>query len=470
MRRYLLATALAACALSGTALAADGALDPTFVTDAEFPGYGFYVNPNGAPNFSLDIIGAVAARNDGKIWAVGKMKSPGAYRLSLYRVGANGYPDTDFGSLGLRTVVGPCTDFTVADAALDSQQRLVVVADGCADFTVYRFLPNGDLDLSLAGTGVLSVPFNLGGDNNDFSQEVAIAANDDIIVAGTVSTASVSQLGIARYTAAGEPAPGFGTAGKMQVAFEWSVPQIRGISGLHLTDDGRIVVPGAISQTSQGDSDKKQFVVRLLGNGSLDPSFGNVSAGISKVALKGSLGVTLSPSVTASLMERNGSVIQVGSIVSNQVNSSSDIFLLRWRPDGQPDTSIGAFGVRQYALDFAGPNPSDPSQNAEGAGAIVRQPNGDYLISASSFVGEDSAVAFVRLKRNFNVDTGFGNGGKIRHLLQISTNGSHGSYVGSLLLHAGRIIGAGSATTGFNGRVQTMMGLQHDTVFADTFE
>lgn len=470
MRRFLLATALAACAASGTALAVDGELDPSFGTDAEFPGYGFYANPNGAVNFSLDIIGAVAQRNDGKIWAVGKMKSPGAYRLSLYRVGANGYPDTDFGDLGLRTVVGPCTDFTIADAKLDSQQRLVVVANGCADFTVYRFLPNGDLDVSLAGSGVLSVPFNLGGANNDFSQKLVIGANDDIIVAGTVNSASTTQLGVVRYTAAGEPAPGFGAAGKVQIAFEWSVPEIRGISGLHLTGDGRIVIPGAISQSSQAVSDKKQFVVRLLGNGSLDPSFGNVSAGISKVALKGSLGVSQSPWVSGSLLESNGSVIQVGAIVSNQANSASDIFLLRWRPDGQPDTSIGAFGVRQYALDFAGPNPADPAYNWESADSILRQPNGDYIISASSNIGPDSAVALLRLKRNFNIDPRFGNGGKIQHLVQVAVQGDHGLYAGKLLLQAGRLIGAGSVTTGINGRVQTMMGVQHDTVFADTFD
>lgn len=470
MRRYLLATALAACALSGAALAADGELDPTFGTDAEFPGYGFYVNPNGSVNFSLDIIGAVARRNDGKIWAVGKMKAPGAYRLSLYRVGANGYPDTDFGDLGLRTVVGPCADFTIADAALDSQQRLVVVANGCADFTVYRFLPNGDLDVSLGGSGVLSVPFNLGGNNEDFSQKVAIAANDDIIVAGPVNSASTIQLGIMRYTAAGAPAPGFGTAGKVQIPFEWSVSDVRGVSGLHLTSDGRIVVPGIITQTSQAVSDKKQFVVRLLANGNLDPSFGNVSAGISKVALKASLGVSQSPWVNGSMMEPNGSVIQVGTIVSNQPNSAGDIFLLRWRPDGQPDTSIGAFGVRQYALDFAGPNPADPANNWESADSILRQPNGDYIISASSNVGPDSAVALLRLKRNFTIDTRFGNGGKIQHLLQVAVQGDHGSYASKLLLQNGRLIGAGSATTGINGRVQMMMGLQHDTVFADTFD
>ncbi len=176
MRQFLLAAALIGATLAGTAGAADGALDDTFGTDAEFPGYGFYVNPNGTPNFSLDYVGAIVKRPDGKIWVVGRMKAPGAYRLSLTRTDANGYPDMEFGDSGLRTVVAPCPDFNVSDATLDAQGRLVVAVNDCADFTVYRFLPNGDLDLTLAGSGVLSVPFNQGGGDEDRSQRYLVAA------------------------------------------------------------------------------------------------------------------------------------------------------------------------------------------------------------------------------------------------------------------------------------------------------
>lgn len=472
MRQFLLAAALACAAFSGAATAADGAVDPGFGTDGEFPGYGFYANPNGTPNFSLDTVGGVLERPDGKIWLAGRMRAPGAYRLSLYRVGASGYPDVDFGELGLRSVIGPCADFNVSSAVLDAQGRVVLAINGCPDFIIYRFLPNGDLDSSLAGSGVLTVPFNQGGDNEDFSQHVAVAANGDLIVAGTVTTAGTTNLGIVRYTDTGQPVQNFGTAGKVLLPFEWSVPEIRGVNGLHLMADGRIVVAGAISQSSQAVSDKKQFVVRLLANGGMDPSFGNVSAGLSKINLKSPLGLSESPWSYASLLESDGTLIQVGKIQSNQVSSDGDIFLLRWRADGQLDTSIGANGVRQYALDFAGPNPAEPRYNWESANAIVRQANGNYLIMASSNSnqGEYAATALLRLKRNFSVDTSFGNGGKIQHLVKISTTGQHGQNGDSILLQRGRIVISGTAFTGTNGRVQMMLGLQHDEIFANTFE
>jgi len=470
MRQFLLAAALIGATLAGTAGAADGALDDTFGTDAEFPGYGFYVNPNGTPNFSLDYVGAIVKRPDGKIWVVGRMKAPGAYRLSLTRTDANGYPDMEFGDSGLRTVVAPCPDFNVSDATLDAQGRLVVAVNDCADFTVYRFLPNGDLDLTLAGSGVLSVPFNQGGGDEDRSQKVATTPNGNILIAGTVTTATTRNLGIAHYTAAGQPVAGFGTAGKLTVPMEWSVPEIPGVTGLYRMADGRIVITGQLSETSQAVSDKKQFVVRLLTNGAMDPSYGNVSAGLSKINLKSPLGLTESPRAYASMIESNGAVIQVGSLKSNQVSSSGDIFLLRWRPDGQLDTSIGANGVRQYPLDFAGPNPADPDDNYESADTIARQANGQYVITASSRLGEYAATALLRLKRNFAVDTSFGNGGKIQHTLEVSTTGQHGQNGGSLLLQPGRIVVGGVVYTGTNGRAQMMMGLTHDEIFADTFD
>lgn len=471
MRPLILAVALAAAPLYGSAIAADGMLDPSFVTDAEYPGYGFYVNPNGTPDQTLDSVGAIVKRPDGKIWVVGRMKAPGAYRLSLYLTQPDGYPDVNFGDLGLRTVVSPCTDLlSVADATLDAQGRLLVAINSCPDFTVYRFLPNGDLDISLAGSGKLTVPFDQGGSNKDLTNHVMSMPNGDIVIAGRVATATSGILGIARYTEAGLPVPGFGNAGKVQVSFEWQVAEVPGVNGLHMTSDGRIVVTGSISETSQGVSDKQQFVVRLLSNGAMDPSYGNVSAGISKINLRIPLGVAQSPRTNASIMENDGSVIQVGEVLSNNANSAGDIFLLRWRPDGLPDTTIGPSGTRQYALDFAGANPSDPSLNWESANNIVRQDNGQYVIVASSRIGDFPATAAMRLKSNFNLDTSFGNGGKIQHLVELDVNGQHGQVGSALLLAPGRIVFGGAVNTGFNGRMQMMMGMQHDEIFANTFD
>ncbi len=468
MRLRFLASALALLGAAGPALAADGALDPAFLTDAEFPGFGFYVNPNGSPTFSLDWVGSILEAGDGKIWVVGRMRAPVNYRVSLYRVRADGYPDTDFGDLGLRTVVGPCTGFNVVDAVLDSQQRIVAAIDGCGDFLVYRFLPNGDLDTGLAGSGVLSIPFDLGGTNDDTAFEIAVAANDDIVIAGSVAAAGTRRLGIARYTSAGAPAPGFGVAGKVNIAFEWSVSDVIGLTGLHVMDDGRIVADGQISETTQAVSDDKQFVVRLLANGAVDPAFGNSAPGISKINLKSPLGLTESPTAYGSTIERGGAVIQVGRLQSNNPNSSGDMFLLRWRADGQPDLGVGPSGTRQYALDINGPNPSDPGLNSDSASNIVRQSDGKWLIVGNGFTAQGHyAATILRLKRNFDIDPTFGSAGRVQHLAPIATDGDHGLGVRTLLQRPGRLIVGGVSFTGINGRIQTMVGMQNDLLFAD---
>lgn len=466
---FVLALAMGGIFGFGQANAADGDLDPSFLTDAELPGYGFYVNPNWTPHNTLDSLGAVVERPDKKLWAVGRMRAQGAYRLSLYLVEPDGSADVGFGDLGLRTVVGPCADFQVASATLDAQNRLLVAVDRCPDFTVYRFLSNGDLDASFAAGGKLTVAFDAGGSNEDVSQGVVSAANGDIIIAGAVSTANSSSLGVARFTDAGQPVASFGVGGKKQISFEWRVPSIRGMNGLHLMADGRIVIAGAMSETSQAVSDKKQFVVRLLSDGTMDPSFGNSAAGLSKINLKTPLAVIQSPQTSASLMERDGSIIQVGSIVSNNVNSSTDIFLLRWRADGQLDTSIGPSGTRQYALDFAGPNPVEPGYNSDWANNILRQDNGDYVIVADTDVGTIPGTAVMRLKSNFSLDKSFGTDGKIQHLVQIIASGE-GLFGEAMVLQKGRILIGGVVVTGTNGRMQMIMGLQHDEIFADTFD
>lgn len=59
---------------------------------------------------------------------------------------------------------------------------------------------------------------------------------------------------------------------------------------------------------------------------------------------------------------------------------------------------------------------------------------------------------------------------KIQHVLQISNNGQHGQVGGPMLLQVGRIAIGGAVYTGTNGRMQIMMGLQHDGIFANTFD
>ena len=471
MRTLILTILLGFMAYGAVAAAADGELDPTFLTDVGFPGYGFYANPNAPATNAKDTIGAIVERPDHKIWAIGKMSTAGTDRLSLFLVQTDGVADVTFGVLGLRTVIQPCAGFEVADAKVDSKNRLLVAINGCVDFMVYRFLPNGDLDASFATGGVLSVAFNKGGDNEDQTRKLIIAPNGDVIIAGTVETATSRSLGVARYTQAGQAAAEFGVAGKVVIAFEWEVWDHRGVNGLHQMADGRILITGVILENPQGQVQKQQYVVRLLANGALDPSYGNSSAGISKVNHKLALGVNASPDTMASLMTNDGSIVQIGAINSTNVNSGTDIFLMRWQSDGQLDTSIGLNGTRQYALDYSGPNPPHPLFNYDSGRNIVQQDNGDYVILALS-KDEDFVLTttMMRLKRNFDVDTSFGIGGKKRYDVQIGNGPSQGQSGSALMLQTGRILFGGSVYTPPSGNIQMMMSVEHDEIFAHTFD
>ena len=163
-------------------------------------------------------------------------------------------------------------------------------------------------------------------------------------------------------------------------------------------------------------------------------------------------------------------VIQVGSLLSNDPVSGSNLFLLRWRADGQPDTGIGAHGVREYALDFAGDNPPESYSNADSANAIVRQGDGKYVVLGGSYIGTSYATTVLRLRRDFGIDPTFGDGGALQHLVEIATTGDHGLIAGTALVQPGRILAAGVAFTGINGRIQTVFSMENDLLFADGFE
>ena len=466
MRSTLLLAALSvAMACADPAHAADGDLDPTFTTDAEFPGYAFYPNPYG----SLYSYGeALRVAPGGQLYLIGAMfDSPNTQRISIQRADANGYPDYDFGNAGLRTYQRPCANAFVSDAAIDAQGRIWVSFSGCDDFTIYRFTAAGDLDTNLLGTGVLNIAFDLGDDNVDQSRRLALTPDGGIVVAGSAAALPVRHLAVVRYTADGLPFPGFGVDGKVSLP---NTQLFTHYDGLHLMDDGRIVVTGKYAPNPVLTT---QAVVRLQANGAVDAGFGNHAPGISKANMAVLTDHPDQPVVSAgSLLERDGSVLQVGSASYGGPNASRDYILMKWRPDGQLDTSIGAFGLRRYGLDFAGANPDDPSHNSDRAQHIVRQSDGKYLILGQSYSSDGrQGISLIRLTRELELDPTFGDAGKLRYLSAIAANGINCMATVDLQLAPGRILAAADVCYGADGELmQTVVGMTNDLLFADSFD
>jgi len=460
---YTLFASLAFVMFSFTpAHAADGDLDSGFGTDAEFPGYGFYTNPYGA---GLDEQAYVMrAAPNGALYVFGTLEdTPNTRRLSIMRTLLNGYPDYSFGDAGMRTYQPPCPNGFPSDVAIDAQGRMWVSFYTCDDFTVYRFTANGDLDTSLLGNGVLHIPFNLGDDNKDIAARIALTTDGDLIVAGLVAALPARRLGVARYTTEGQPKAGFGVDGKVDLVAD---QLINTIGGLHVMRDGRIVITGRYAPNLLSAT---QTVIRLQPGGAVDAGFGNFAPGVSHADVGNLLGDAFKRLLSeGSLLETDGSVLQVGAGPFGGAHSSYDFAVLKWRPDGTLDTSVGAAGLRSYSLDFAGPNPADDDDNFDRAYGIVRQGDGKYVILGQSYSSDGrGGISLVRLTRTLELDPGFGDGGKLRYLSQVAIGGADCTLPVNPLLQGGRIVAGVNACIGNGLFTQAAVGLQNDLLFAD---
>jgi uncharacterized delta-60 repeat protein len=440
--------------------AADGDVDVAFGTDAEFPGYGFYLNP--MVQGELDTAVAIAAAPDGKLWYFGNFDDgQNGNRAAIWRLEADGWFDYDFGDAGLRTLVPPCPNGWLSHATLDAQGRPLLAFSNCGDFEVYRLTPDGDPDTSLLGSGRLTIAFDMGGSNNDRPMRIAGTLSGGIVVAGSVANADTGDLGIAHFTSEGGAAPGFGNAGRVTLPFAWSVTRV---GGVHPMADGRIVAAG---DTQQNPFAMTQFAVRVQPNGAPDLGFGNSAPGISEANIRTLSGFDGGASFTRnSLLEPTGSIIQAGTYYDvDDAAAGSEMFLLRWREDGELDTTLGPYGYRVFGLDLGG-----AGENNDGLDAIARQGDGKYVLAGYSHNADNRAeLTLVRLRRDFSLDPQFGDGGMLHHLVPIAQNGFPWMSAEQILLRPGRIITSLLVGTG-PGNLMSLRGSQNDQLFADMFD
>lgn len=466
MKTFLLRilSAAGAClgALASTAAAADGSPLAGFGTDAEFPGHGFYGNPWG--NDMTSTVNALLSAPDGKLFMVGNLRTgEDSYRLALRRLLANGYPDWEFGDAGLRSYVPPCPEGRASTAGMDSHGRIWVGISGCGDFTAYRFRPDGELDTSLLGTGVLQIAIDHGGDLTEYLGVLQVTADDGLILAGRASTATQNAYAVVQVDVNGLPRPDFGEDG---VAVLINPVSVSGVSDVFLRPDGRVI---AVGHRWWNGGNREFQIVRLQANGQPDASYGTHGPGFSRYNLMEG-GWVASTVSNRAILERDGSVLLTGSARLFQ-GGSWDAFVFRWRPDGQPDLTLGPHGLRLIALDFAGPNPGENSHNSDSARHIARLGDGRYLLAGYGYDASNrSGVAVVRLNRDLSLDTSFGDGGRRRYAVPIAANGLHRSTATDLLVQPGRILVAAEAYTGFgSANIMVLLGLEHDLLFADTF-
>ncbi|HEX6123851.1 MAG TPA: FG-GAP-like repeat-containing protein [Pyrinomonadaceae bacterium] len=189
--------------------------------------------------------GAVSLQPDGKIIAAGFKGggAPGNMDSALVRYHSNGSLDTSFDGDGIvLTPVSSFDDF-VADLAIQPDGKIVTSGGAVNDFALVRYNPNGSLDTSFDGDGIVVTTITLPCCiflGNAF--DVAIQSNGKIVAAGSVEAAnSIDFFGaVARYESNGSPDSSFGTNGISIVGNTTDTS----IYALALQPDGRILLAG----------------------------------------------------------------------------------------------------------------------------------------------------------------------------------------------------------------------------------
>ncbi|KOU22101.1 hypothetical protein ADK52_22375 [Streptomyces sp. WM6372] len=209
----------------------------------------------------------VAVQPDGKIIAAGKGGGGG---FALVRLDTGGHLDPSLGGDG--AVVAGFTPASPQDAggtargmALQPDGKIVsvgYVGNTAFDIGVARYLPNGALDPTFSGDGMVTADFG----GTEFGNAVAVQPDGKIVAAGSGGVG----VALLRYEANGSPDAAFGTGGRTSVHFPGDGG---GASALALQPNGKIVIAGQADDPNSQEANDFGLA-RFHTNGAVDTGFG----------------------------------------------------------------------------------------------------------------------------------------------------------------------------------------------------
>lgn len=311
-------------------MAAPGDLDTTF------NGTGKVITAIGGSLYGggYDIARGVVVQADGKIVVAGSTNDDGAQLIALTRYQTGGSLDPTFGTGG---IVKSDISFGASQSqgyavALQSDGKIVVAGSSGSYFAVARYTTSGALDATF-GTGGVVTTTDFGFLNNygnGGAYAVAVQSDGKIVAAGQYQPFNGKYVFVvARYNANGSLDTTFNTSG-FTGAFNGSgTCQARGMA---IQSDGAIVVVGTGWDGIAGHTDDF-FVTRFTSAGKLDSTFN--SSGIVSTDLLGS------DQALAVAIQSNGAIVVTGR---THQGAAYDTALVRYTPAGALDLSFNGTG------------------------------------------------------------------------------------------------------------------------------
>jgi uncharacterized delta-60 repeat protein len=315
-----------------------GALDPSFDGDGRV-----------TTDFTGQFDGAfgVAVQRDGKIVVAGAgypATSVGPRDFAVARYNPDGSLDPTFGTGGkVLTTFRPTSLDSALAVAIQRDGKIVAVGRSgnaqTSDFAVARYMPNGTLDASFAGDGLVVTQVN---PHFDSAAAVVIQPDGKIVAGGwTLATPdSTFDVAVSRYNPDGSLDAGFDGDG---IVVESTRERHEFVGDIAVLTDGKLLLA-----TESG-------VMRLTPSGSVDASF--ISPAFPGNVL-----------VRALAVQSDRKILAIGTVFGR--DGASDFGVTRLTPDGLIDTSFGSNG--SVVTDFG---PEDQATDGE------LQPDGRLVVS-----------------------------------------------------------------------------------------
>jgi uncharacterized delta-60 repeat protein len=313
----------------------DGTLDQSFGTS------GIVITD--LNNLSSDVAQDIALQSDGKVLVAGRTHAGTSftdYSLAVVRYNADGTLDQTFGIGGKAFYpVSSVDDYSYeVSMAIQSDGKILItgttMTSGHDMYITVRFTMEGLVDTSFGSNG--KVVTSLGESFDGYPNAIAIQPDGKILVGGVgvgpLSTGTYADFALVRYLPNGSPDPGFGINGIVLT------PVVSGFSAewvedLALQSDGKIIAAGSTAEMTID----RMALARYNADGTLDISFG--TSGI-VLCLAGS-----SESYIQGVALTTDEAITVAGNTLDQGTGNYDFALLRFLPNGSPDSTFGSGGM-----------------------------------------------------------------------------------------------------------------------------
>ncbi|MFP4296166.1 MAG: hypothetical protein ACLFQH_10130, partial [Halothiobacillaceae bacterium] len=342
--------------------------------------------------------------------------------------------DPHFGSNGIQTTSFSAGDDAALAAAMTPNGRLVLAGtadiDGTPRFSVLRYLANGNLDTTFATDGKTELVFSTA-NLEEVAEAVTIDPDGRILIAGHVITSTGEQVpAMIRLLPNGSPDPSFGPNADGRVLVD-GLPGNAVVRAIGLDSQERIVVTGA-GRTLLGDQDI--FTARMHSNGELDTSFSSTGWTLTPIGESVDYGQALV------VLPDNRIVVTGGACDSDDCGPDGryNFAFARYTESGQLDPTFqddGRLTVSTAVLGYS-----------NGASALALQEDGKMVAAGGRTKGDDAFrqrqdFALVRIHADGRLDERFGDRGWVVTPIGQDSSAAEGVAV----MGDGRILASGLA-------------------------